>query len=149
MSAPALIRGWTTVAICSVAEYVILASGHFLLNSGVSTSVAYAVPRPPLKMTISTGFLGSIPSGLSADLAPPPAFEVSVSPSSLLTQALSRPTAGVASSPTAAARRSRVRRSTSGLNISDIKLLLGLNGPVRYRIAQWATCCHPSFSVSM
>src|SRR5690348_874009 len=79
---PALILGCTTVEICSVAEKATLEFGHFLLYSGMCTSVAYVVLKPPLKMMISTGAFGSMPSGFSADFWPPDCccWELSLDP---------------------------------------------------------------------
>jgi hypothetical protein len=108
---PALIRGWTTLPISVVSENATLASGNSLLYDGTWTSVAYLVPSPPLKMMISSGAFASTPSGLVLDLSPSACSCGSSEPPP--TQPLSMPTAGVASRPTAAARRSSVRRSSS------------------------------------
>src|SRR4051812_44604828 len=111
-------RGCRTVEISSVCEKLTVASGNFFLYDGMCTSVAYLVPRPPLKMTTSSGALGSTPSGLSADLAPVADVVGSLPPP---TQALRRPTAGVASTPATAARRKTDRRVRSG--VFDISCL--------------------------
>jgi hypothetical protein len=88
-------------------------SGNDLLYDGMCTSVAYFVPRPPLKMMTSSGAFASTPSGLVSLFSPSACSFGSSDPPP--TQPLSRPAAGVASRPAAAARRSRVRRSSSGL----------------------------------
>src|SRR5262245_16781851 len=111
-------RGCRTVEISSVCENLTSACGNFALYDGMWTSVAYLVPRPPLKMTTSRGAFGSTPSGLSAVLAPVADVVGSLPPP---TQALRRPTAGVASTPARAARRKTDRRVRSG--VFDISCL--------------------------
>src|SRR5215831_7582482 len=89
-------------------------------------------------MTTSTGRLGSMPSGLVSLTLPPPVLVLVLSLPDA--QASRIPTAGIASTPTAAARRRTVRRDRSDLPDSPVAGVSGervISSP-RFRVRHHA-----------
>src|SRR5690606_6897290 len=73
-------------------------------------SVAYSSPRPPLKITTSSGLAGSTPSGFDAEVAAGLPDAAGAAPPPLVAHALSRPAAGPAASAVRPMRRKSCRR---------------------------------------
>ncbi len=59
---PSTKRGWSVLLISWVAECLISAFGYFSLYMA-SWALAYSSPKPPLKMTTSSGASSLTPSG--------------------------------------------------------------------------------------
>ena len=81
---PPLNCGWSSDWIFWVAWNLILALGNAFLYSALA-SLAYFVPKPPSKMTTSSGAVSFTPSGFFADFLP--FLALSPPPLSLLAQA--------------------------------------------------------------
>ncbi len=142
------ILGCSSVLIFWVEDMLTVTFGCLALKTTLS-SLAHWSPRPPLKTTTLTALPSLTPNGLSLLLAVSPPLSDLLG--SLPAQALSRPAAGTATRPAAAARCSNVRRlrSPDFSGVTDILSLLVVSGQAvrrrrpAYRDSRARLCSSP------